>query len=432
MAILRYILTDSPYKLILTMIEFRWLFIFMLSLAFAAKLYLNHRQAKHIAAHRATVPEEFIGRISLDAHQKAADYSQTNLRFGRWSELYDTVLLLAWTLGGGLAILDAFVTKFSWSPLMTGISVILSLVLISSILSLPFSWYSTFNIESKYGFNKSTPKIFWLDLIKGLTLSIVIGTPLIALILWIMQKAGSFWWVWAWFAWSGFGLLMLWAYPRFIAPIFNKFSPLEDDSLKERINSLLEKCGFKSNGVFVMDGSTRSSHGNAYFTGIGDNKRIVFFDTLLETLEDQETEAVLAHELGHFRKNHVTKRMIMTFAFSFLGLALLGWLVEKDWFYTALGVEQASNHMALILFMLVMPVFTYFLSPIGSWFSRKDEYEADAYAAEQSDATALISGLLKMYADNATTLTPDPVYSSFYHSHPPALHRIQHLNKLAK
>ena len=414
------------------MIEFRWIFIITLGMSLAVKLYLNYRQAKHIATHRSAVPVEFSDSISLEAHQKAADYSKTNLRFGRWSELYDTALLLFWTLGGGLAILDTFVTRFSWSPLMTGISVLLSMLIISSLLSLPLSWYSTFNIEAKYGFNKSTPKIFWMDLLKGMALSIVIGTPLIALILWLMEKAGTYWWIWAWFAWSGFSLLMLWAYPRFIAPIFNKFSPLEDETLKERINTLLDKCGFKSNGVFVMDGSTRSSHGNAYFTGIGDNKRIVFFDTLLNTLEDNETEAVLAHELGHFRKNHVTKRMVMSFVFSFLGLALLGWLLEKDWFYSALGVTQPSSHMALLLFMLALPVFTYFMSPVGSWFSRKDEYEADAYAAEQSDANALISGLLKMYSDNATTLTPDPVYSSFYHSHPPALHRIQHLNNLAK
>ena len=411
--------------------EFRTLFLIVLGLALAGKFYLNWRQAKHIASHRAAVPQEFAESISLEAHQKAADYSQTNLRFGRWSELYDTALLLLWTLGGGLALLDASVREFSWSPLTTGITVILALMIISSILSLPFSWYSTFNIEAKFGFNKSTPKIFWTDLIKGTALSIVLGVPLLALILWIMQKAGTYWWVWAWCAWSAFSLLMLWAYPKFIAPIFNKFSPLEDESLKIRINNLLEKCGFKSNGVFVMDGSTRSSHGNAYFTGIGENKRIVFFDTLLETLEENETEAVLAHELGHFRKKHVTKRMIMSFAFSFLGLALLGWLVEKEWFYTALGVTEPSAHMALILFMLALPVFTYFMSPLGSFFSRKDEYEADAYAAEQSDANALISGLLKMYSDNATTLTPDPLYSSFYHSHPPALHRIQHLNSLA-
>jgi STE24 endopeptidase len=414
------------------MIEFRWIFLITLGLTFISKLILNARQATHIAEHRTAVPEEFSDSISLDAHHKAADYSRTKLRFGRWHELYDNALLLVWTLGGGLALLDTLVTRFSWSPLMTGITVIIALMLISSVLSLPFSWYSTFNIEAKYGFNKSTPKIFWMDLIKGMTLSIVIGTPLIALILWIMQKAGSYWWIWAWVAWSAFSLLMLWAYPRFIAPIFNKFTPLEDEALKNRINGLLEKCGFKSNGVFVMDGSTRSSHGNAYFTGIGDNKRIVFFDTLLETLDDNETEAVLAHELGHFRKKHVSKRMLMSFVFSFLGLALLGWLVEKEWFYTALGISEPSNHMALILFMLVMPVFTYFLSPIGSWFSRKNEFEADAYAAEQSDANALISGLLKMYSDNASTLTPDPWYSFFYHSHPPALHRIQHLNNLAK
>lgn len=411
---------------------FRWIFLTALGLSLFAKLYLNYRQAQHIASHRAAVPSEFADSISLEAHQKAADYSKTNLRFGRWSEFYDVALLLLWTIGGGLALLDSLVRQFSWSPLLTGVGVIIIMMLISSVLSLPFSWYSTFNIEAKYGFNKSTPKIFWMDLIKGMSLSIIIGTPLIALILWIMQKTGTFWWVWAWIAWSGFSLLMLWAYPRFIAPIFNKFSPLEDESLKERINSLLEKCGFKSNGVFVMDGSTRSSHGNAYFTGIGDNKRIVFFDTLLETLDDHETEAVLAHELGHFRKKHVTKRMLMSFIFSFLGLALLGWLVEKEWFYTALGVTEPSAYTALILFMLALPVFTYFLSPLSSWFSRKDEFEADAYAAEQSDAKALISGLLKMYSDNATTLTPDPWYSSFYHSHPPALHRIQHLNNLAK
>lgn len=407
--------------------------IFLLALAATTffKYLLNMRQAKHIAAHRATVPSEFSDKIELDAHHKAADYSQAKIKFSNFSEAFDVVLLLIWTIGGGLALLDGIVRGFDWSPLVTGIIVVFAMTIIGSLLSLPFSWFSTFNIEAKFGFNKSTPKIFWMDLIKGTILSILIGAPLLAIILWLMEKAGEFWWVWAWVVWSGFSLLMLWAYPKFIAPIFNKFSPLKNESLKLKIDALLEKCGFQSNGIFVMDGSTRSSHGNAYFTGIGDNKRIVFFDTLLETLDDNETEAVLAHELGHFRKKHVTKRMIMSFVFSFFGLMLLGWLVKQEWLYSAFGVEP-SNYMALLLFMIILPLFTYFLSPLGSWFSRKDEYEADAYAAEQSDAKALVSGLLKMYSDNASTLTPDPWYVAFYHSHPPALHRIQHLNALAK
>ena len=402
----------------------------MLTVTTVFKFFLNTRQSKNILAHRGAVPMEFAEKISLADHQKAADYSTTKLRFANFSEAFDVLLLLFWTLGGGLYFLNNIVSGFELSPLMTGIVVILSLSIIGSLLSLPFSWYSTFTIEEKFGFNKTTPKVFWTDLIKGIVVSLLIGTPLLAMILWLMEKAGDNWWIWAWVVWSGFSLLMLWAYPKFIAPIFNKFSPLEDESLKVRIDALLTKCGFKSNGIFVMDGSTRSSHGNAYFTGIGDNKRIVFFDTLLDTLNETETEAVLAHELGHFRKKHVTKRMVMSFVFSFFGLMLLGWLSKQNWFYAAFDLEP-SNHMALILFMFTLPLFTYFLSPLGSWFSRKDEYEADAYAAENSDANALISGLLKMYSDNASTLTPDPLYVTFYHSHPPALHRIQHLQSLA-
>ena len=396
------------------------------------KLWLDQRHIGHVLRHRDKVPQPFDGSVSLAEHQKAADYTAANNRLGLLDTVLDTALLILWTLGGGLALLDSFWNRFDFDPILTGTAVIVSLMIIGSILSLPISLYKTFSLEARFGFNRTTPKLFFVDLIKGLVLTLVIGAPLIAVILWIMNAAGESWWFYAWLVWTLFTLLITWGYPAFIAPWFNEFTPLEQRTLKKRIENLLSRCGFTSNGIFVMDGSKRSSHGNAYFTGLGNNKRIVFFDTLIETLEEDEIEAVLAHELGHFKKNHVKKRLIFVFLFSLVGLGVLGYLKEQPWFFSALGVPEASNHMALILFMFVAPLFTLPLTPISSYFSRRHEFEADEYAARQSDAVKLITALVKLYRDNATTLTPDPMHSAFYDSHPPAPIRVHHLSSLAK
>jgi STE24 endopeptidase len=306
----------------------------------------------------------------------------------------------------------------------------MSVLVLLSVLSLPFSVYRTFVIESRFGFNRTTPAVFVADQLKGLALLLLLGTPLVLLVLWLMRSAGSAWWLYAWAAWVGFTLALTWAFPTLIAPLFNKFTPLADAALRERIEALLERCGFHSRGIFVMDGSRRSSHGNAYFTGVGNAKRIVFFDTLIESLEPAEIEAVLAHELGHFRRKHVRKRLALAVVLALAGFALLGWLVQAPWFYAALGV-QPSPHMALLLFMLVVPVFTFPLTPLASWLSRRHEFEADAYAVAQADGPSLAHALVKLYRDNATTLTPDPLHSSFYDSHPPAPIRVARLASLA-
>ncbi|MCW8957224.1 MAG: M48 family metallopeptidase [Gammaproteobacteria bacterium] len=394
------------------------------------KLWLAHRHLSHIQVHRAEVPEAFNTKISLQEHQKAADYTSSKVRFGRWPMLYDAGLLLIWTFGGGLELLDQSWQGMEYTPVYTGIAVILSMMLIGSVLDLPFSIYSTFVIEEKFGFNRTTAKTFVADLFKGLALTLVIGTPLIWVVLWLMEQAGALWWIYTWLVWTGFSLFLAWAYPTWIAPIFNKFKPLEEGETLQRINQLLQRCGFNSNGIFVIDGSRRSSHGNAYFSGFGKNKRIVFFDTLLESLSNDELEAVLAHELGHFKRKHIIKSMVLSFALSLLGLWLLSWLMQNDWFYQALGVSTPSTYMALLLFTLVVPIFTFILSPIFSMLSRKNEFEADAFAAEQTDAHNLIQALVNMYKENASTLTPDPLYSAFYDSHPPAPVRIAHLAKL--
>ncbi len=410
---------------------FSWIFITFLLAGTGCRLWLSGRQTRHIRAHRTQVPTPFAQQISLEDHQKAADYTNAKARLGRIESLYDTLLLLGWTLGGGIALVQSLVQGSGLGGLLGAVASILIVLLVSSALSLPFGIAQTFGIEARFGFNRSTPGLFVADMAKGLVLSLALGAPLLAAVLWIMAHAGELWWLYAWVLWSGFGLLMFWAYPTLIAPLFNKFEPLQDASLKQRVEALLDRCGFHSKGIFVMDGSRRSAHGNAYFTGIGNNKRIVFFDTLIKTLEPLEVEAVLAHELGHFRKRHVRKRLIWSLASSLIGLALLGWLKTQVWFYTDLGVPGASDQAALLLFIMIVPVFTYFLSPLSAWFSRKHEFEADAYAASQSDAGALVEALVKLYRENASTLTPDPVHSAFYDSHPPALIRIQHLNSLA-
>ncbi len=411
--------------------SFTLLFLFFLIASVAVRLWLSQRQMNHIKAHKNQVPEAFADKIKLHEHQKAAEYSCTRLRIGRISLAWETSWLLLWTLGGGLSAIDIWWSHYTLSPLLNGIAVIASLLILASILDLPFSLYNTFVVEQKFGFNQTTWQTWVLDLFKATLLMLILGLPLIATILWLMNQAGQYWWLQAWLVWTGFSLLMIWAWPTFIAPLFNKFSALDDASLKARIDNLLQRCGFHSQGVFVIDGSKRSAHGNAYFTGFGKNKRIVFYDTLLETLSEDEVEAVLAHELGHFKRHHIKKSLALSMLITVLGFALLAWLMQSPWFYTALGVENASTHMALLLFILVMPVFTYFVSPLFSALSRKHEFEADEFAKSNSDYRALISALVNMYRDNASTLTPDPLHSMFYDSHPPASIRINHLKSVA-
>jgi STE24 endopeptidase len=407
--------------------SFTWLFLAALATSILLRLWLANRHVAHIRKHRDSVPESFTGRITDEDHRKAADYTITNTRTGMLALGYDALLLLGWTLGGGLDWLDSSWSTANYSPVLNGVLVILSAMVLMTLLDLPFSLYHTFVTEERFGFNRSTPGVFISDLLKQGVLLLVIGGPLIALALWIMNASGGLWWLYVWIVWTSFTLIMFWAWPAVIAPLFNKFSPLEDETLKQRIQALMDKCGFRSNGIFVMDGSKRSGHGNAYFTGFGNNKRIVFFDTLLESLEPQEIEAVLAHELGHFRLKHIQKRLLSTMALSFTALALLGWLAGQNWFYHGLGVSHPSAWMALLLFIMVLPVFSFFLQPLLSRLSRKHEFEADAYAVKQSSGTDLVHALVKMYRENASTLTPDPLYSAYHDSHPPAPVRIAHI-----
>jgi len=406
---------------------FSWLFLAAVGASVALKLWLAQRQINTVVANRGQVPEAFAGKIQLDAHQKAADYTLTNTRQGRLELVYDNLLLLGWTLGGGLQWLDHGWAAAGWGSINQGVAVMISAFVIMALLDLPFSLYHTFVIEERFGFNKTTPGIFIGDLLKQTLLMLLLGVPLAWAALWLMQESGRLWWLYLWLLWAGFSLLMLWAYPAVIAPLFNKFTLLDNEQLQQRIQRLLDRCGFRSKGIYVMDGSRRSGHGNAYFTGMGHNKRIVFFDTLLETLEPDEIEAVLAHELGHFKRRHVQKRIVTMMLTSLAGLALLGWLIQQTWFYQGLGVGQPANHLALLLFLMVAPVFTLFLQPLAAWFSRKHEFEADDYAAAQSSAADLIRALVKLYQENANTLTPDPLYSAFYDSHPPAPVRVAHL-----
>lgn len=412
------------------MSSFTVVFIFFLAAMAATQLWLARRHIANVQKFRPAVPESFKENISLEDHQKAADYTTAKTRLGMIETVFGALILLGWTLGGGLDALNNLIVPLEYNPVITGTIYILALMIISSIIEMPMSLYTTFNLEERFGFNKTTPATFVMDLLKGLLLMLIIGAPLLAAVLWIMEKMGTYWWLYVWMLWTGFSLLMLWAYPVLIAPMFNKFKPLEDGSTRDRIQSLLQRTGFKSKGIFVMDGSKRSAHGNAYFTGFGKNKRIVFFDTLLETLNDSEMEAVLAHELGHFKRRHVIKRMIVIFSTSLAGLFILGWLMQQQWFYTGLGVNSSSTYLALTLFMIAGPVFTFFLSPLSSWFSRKHEFEADAFAASTSSANDLITALVKMYKENAATLTPDNLHSAFYDSHPPAPIRIAHLQEL--
>ena len=406
-----------------------WTVIFVTALfaGLALQLWLDARQAAHIRAHSAGVPKPFDDRISLAEHQKAAAYSLARLAVHRWDLLLSAAVLIGWTLGGGLEALAGSVDRLPLADLWQGVVLILAVVLIGGLIDLPLSLWRTFVVEQRFGFNRTTPLGYVRDKLLGVLLVLLFGVPLVGVILWLMASAGPYWWLWAWAVWMSFTLLVTWAYPVLIAPLFNRFEPLADHALRERLERLLHRCGFKSNGMFVMDGSRRSSHGNAYFTGFGANKRIVFFDTLLDGLDQDEVEAVLAHELGHFKRRHVTKGLALSAALSLAGLALLGWLAGQTWFYTGLGVDLVNEATALVLFMLILPVFSVFVSPLFAALSRRHEYEADAFAAQQTNPHHLISGLVKMYRDNASTLTPDPVYSAFYHSHPPASLRVAHL-----
>ncbi|MDO8251282.1 MAG: M48 family metallopeptidase [Rhodoferax sp.] len=408
----------------------------MLSLVFGALLVaglitrtvLASRQIRHVARHRATVPAAFAQTITPEAHQKAADYTITKARFGLLDTALEAAMLLGWTLLGGLDWLNQTLLAALGGGMVQQLTLLAAFSLIGGLIGLPLAWWSTFRIEERFGFNKMTLKLWLLDLLKTSLIGAVIGLPIAALILWMMGAAGSGWWLWAWGVWMGFNLLLLLIYPTFIAPLFNKFAPLEDETLKARVTALMQRCGFAAKGLFVMDGSKRSAHANAYFTGFGASKRVVFYDTLLAKLSVGEVDAVLAHELGHFKHRHVIKRIVSMFALSLLGFALLGWLATKVWFYTGLGVQpnlRAPNDaLALLLFMLALPVFSFFIAPVLAYFSRKHEFEADVYAVAQTSGPDLASALLKLYEDNASTLTPDPVYVKFYYSHPPASERL--------
>ena len=405
---------------------FSLVFTLALGLMIALRVWLALRQIRHVQAHRNTVPQQFADRVELAAHQKAADYSTVRTRFGLILLAVETLVLLTYTFGGGLQALHEFWTA-RLDGLYYGVALIFSVTLISSLIDLPFSLYTQFVIEERFGFNRMTLKLFCLDLIKQTALGLVISTPVLLAVLWLMAQMGSLWWLYVWLFWCGFNLLILFVYPTWIAPLFNKFTPLDDAPLKARIEALLARCGFATSGLFVMDGSKRSAHGNAYFTGFGKTKRIVFFDTLLGRLQPAEVEAVLAHELGHFKHRHVIKRIVMIFALSLGFLALLGQLMTVDWFYLGLGVSAQGTALALILFFQVVPVFTFLFTPLMSGLSRRHEFEADRYAAVHASAEALVQALVKLYEDNAATLTPDPVHSLFYDSHPPAALRISRL-----
>ncbi|MEB0135035.1 M48 family metallopeptidase [Actimicrobium sp. CCC2.4] len=410
---------------------FSILFVCVLLLTVALRFWLATRQIRHVARHRNTVPEQFAARIPLASHQKAADYTIAKTRFGLLTLMVSSTVLICFTLMGGLQLLSVLVVQATGPGMLYQIVLLAAFALIAGLIDLPLDYYKQFVLEQRFGFNKMTPGLFFADMVKGGLLGAAIGLPLVWVILMLMEQSGALWWLYAWLVWSGFQLLMLVLYPTVIAPLFNKFTPLADESLKTRIEGLMQRVGFASQGLFVMDGSKRSAHGNAYFSGFGAAKRIVFFDTLLSRLAPPEIEAVLAHELGHFKLKHIIKRIAMMFALSLAFLALLGYLKNQVWFYNGLGVEPSlfisNDAMALILFMLVLPVFTFVFGPLTSISSRKHEFEADAFAATHTDGRDLVSALVKLYEDNASTLTPDPLHSAFYDSHPSATMRINKL-----
>jgi STE24 endopeptidase len=413
---------------------FSLMFVVAVLVTFGLQLWLSSRQLRHVLRYREAVPADFAGRVSLDAHQRAADYTVAKLRLGKLDFLLGWIVTMAFTLLGGLDVLNAFWLEWLKPGLWSGMALIGSVALISMLVDLPLSWIAIFKVEARFGFNRMTMKLWLLDLLKHLGLSIAIGGPLLLLVLWFMKCSGALWWLYAWAAFVALQFLMMWLYPTVIAPLFNKFNPLADEALKAQIEALMQRCGFKSAGLFVMDGSKRSSHGNAYFSGFGACKRIVFYDTLIDRLAPLEMEAVLAHELGHFKLRHVGKRMLWLVVISLGAFALLGWLGTQAWFYLGLGFTPSliapNDAAALLLFTMALPAFTFVLGPVGSWASRKHEFEADEFAAKQSDKNALVNALVKLYEDNGSTLTPDPVYSAFYYSHPPASVRIGRLQAL--
>jgi STE24 endopeptidase len=394
----------------------------------AVKLWLATRQVRYVARHRDAVPAPFAATVPLSAHQKAADYTITKTRFGLLELALGAGVLVGWTLIGGLDALNQVLLRWLGSGMTQQLALMVGFALISGAIDLPLTLYQTFVIEERFGFNKMTFRLWLMDLFKSTLLGAAIGLPIVALILWLMGAAGAFWWLWAWAVWMGFNLLLLVVYPTFIAPLFNKFKPLDDETLKARVTELMRRCGFAAKGLFVMDGSKRSAHANAYFTGFGAAKRVVFYDTLLAKLSPGEVDAVLAHELGHFKHKHIIKRIAGMFALSLAGFALLGWLSTQVWFYTGLGVrpnlDGPNDALALLLFLLVVPVFSFFISPLMALLSRRHEFEADAYAVQQTSGKDLSTALLKLYEDNASTLTPDPVFVKFYYSHPPASERL--------
>jgi STE24 endopeptidase len=407
-------------------------FLAALVLATATRWWLAMRHVRHVSARRGAVPEAFEGRIELPAHQKAADYTVAKTRLSILETLASAALALLLTLGGGAeALASTWANIFDPGGYAHGIALILSAGVLVGLIDLPFSIYRTFIIEERFGFNRMTVKLYIADLLKHGALALLIGVPLLFLVLWLMARMGDRWWLYVWFTLIGFNVLVVLLYPTVIAPLFNKFTPLEDAALRGRIEGLLERCGFRAQGLFVMDSSKRSSHGNAYFWGFGKAKRIVFFDTLLSRLAPQEIEAVLAHELGHFKRHHIWKLVAVQFTTSLVSLWILGWLMQKDWFYSALGAQTHTTAMALLLFFIAAPAFSFLLQPIASLYSRKQEYEADAYAASHAPAMDLVHALVKLYQDNAATLTPDPLHSAFYDSHPPASLRIARLQQAA-
>tara|TARA_B100000674_G_scaffold177249_2_gene143540 strand:- start:31076 stop:32332 length:1257 start_codon:yes stop_codon:yes gene_type:complete len=413
------------------MTTFTFIFVIFLTIATFTQLWLARRQAFHIEKNKTKVPPEFKDKISEKDHSMAANYSLARLNIQKLAIITSCIMLVIWTLGGFLAWLNQFVINFQISPIAQGVILLCLIFLIEMFINFPLEIYSTFKIESKYGFNRNTPLRFMKDKLLQTLIFAVLGVPILYVIIKLMTEAGIYWWIWTWITWMGFSFFLSWAFPTLIAPIFNKFEPLENASLKERLEKLLTKSDFRSNGMFVMDGSKRSSHGNAYFTGIGKNKRIVFFDTLLDCLSDEQIEAVLAHELGHFKHKHVSKMIKLNGLLSLAGLALLGWLSQQNWFFSSFGIENYSEAASLAIFFLIIPVFTFFLTPLKSLMSRKHEYEADNFAAEITDAQWLIDGLTNMYKDNASTVTSDSIYSAFYYSHPSAIDRVSNLvNKL--
>ena len=395
------------------------------------KYWLATRQIRHVARHRDMVPAAFSDTITLGAHRKAADYTIVKARFGLVELAFAAAILLGWTLLGGLAALDRALLGWLGAGFWQQLGLLAGFVLIGGLFELPWTFYQTFAIEQRFGFNKTSAALWLVDLLKSTLLGLSIGLPIAALVLWVMGVAGPWWWLWAWCLWTGFNLLLLFLYPTFIAPMFNRFAPLDDPGLKARVEALMQRCGFAAKGLFVMDGSKRSVHANAYFTGFGKSKRVVFYDTLLSKLSGPEVDAVLAHELGHFKHKHIFKRMVWLFAMSLFGFALLGWLATQSWFYVGLGVAPAlggpNDALAILLFMLALPVFGYFVSPLLAELSRRHEFEADAYAVAQTSGRDLSSALLKLYQDNASTLTPDPLFVRFYYSHPPASERLSRM-----